>query len=275
VKVTRSDPVRFGFGANWTRFLSVLDDDRVAEAEKSLRTMMGVEDLKGRSFLDIGSGSGLFSLAARRLGARVHSFDYDPRSVACTAELKRRYIPDDADWTVEQGDALDPEYMSQLGRFDIVYSWGVLHHTGSMWLGIENAVDRVEERGRIFIAIYNDQGVKSHVWWLIKFVYNLLPRPLNTLYAYAIGLVTNALNILKYSLKLQPMVAIRPLLSYRKNRGMSILHDLIDWIGGFPYEFARFDVLREFFEARGFRLSRGVEATSLGCHEMVFDRIAE
>ena len=86
---------RFEFGKNWGRFLAVLNDERISEAEASLKSMLKVEGLTGKSFLDIGSGSGLFSLAARRLGARVHSFDYDPQSVACTAELKRRYFEGD------------------------------------------------------------------------------------------------------------------------------------------------------------------------------------
>ena len=86
---------RFQFGENWTRFLSLMNDERIAEAETTLRQMLGVESLDGKSFLDIGSGSGLFSLAARRLGAQVFSFDYDPASVACTREMKRRYRADD------------------------------------------------------------------------------------------------------------------------------------------------------------------------------------
>jgi len=95
---------RFEFGKNWQRFLSVLNDERIAEAEKSLRAMLETESLSGKSFLDVGSGSGLFSLAAMRLGAaRVHSFDYDPQSVACTRELKRRYFPDAHHWTIEEG----------------------------------------------------------------------------------------------------------------------------------------------------------------------------
>jgi 2-polyprenyl-6-hydroxyphenyl methylase/3-demethylubiquinone-9 3-methyltransferase len=138
---------RFAFGANWARFLSVLDETRIMEAEQSLRTMLGTSDLSGKRFLDIGSGSGLFSLAARRLGAKVHSFDYDPESVACTAELKRRYFPADADWQVEQGSALDGDYLARLGHFDVVYSWGVLHHTGALWLGIEHALQRVAGGG--------------------------------------------------------------------------------------------------------------------------------
>src|SRR5688572_25375759 len=124
---------RFEFGANWLRFLAVVDDRRIAEAESSLMHMLGVEELTGQTFLDIGSGSGLFSLAARRLGASVHSFDYDPQSVACTTELRRRYCPNDPQWRVQRASVLDDEFMHGLGTFDIVYSWGVLHHTGQMW----------------------------------------------------------------------------------------------------------------------------------------------
>lgn len=128
---------RFEFGKNWKRFLKLLNTERIAEAEKSLKSMLCVDTLQGRRFLDIGSGSGLFSLAARRLGATVYSFDYDPQAVACTDELRKRYFPQDSLWTVDQGSVLDQAYLQSLGQYDIVYSWGVLHHTGAMWTALE------------------------------------------------------------------------------------------------------------------------------------------
>src|SRR4026207_1913936 len=112
---------RFEFGKNWSRFLELLDDTRIKEAEASLQQMLEVDSLAGKTFIDVGSGSGLFSLAARRLGARVHSFDYDPESVACTMELRRRYFDEDSDWTIEEGSVLDANYIDALGKFDIVY----------------------------------------------------------------------------------------------------------------------------------------------------------
>ncbi|MDR1471239.1 MAG: class I SAM-dependent methyltransferase [Synergistaceae bacterium] len=163
---------RFAFGSNWLNFLKSLSDERIAEAEKSLLKMLGEETLRGRTFLNIGSGSGLFSLTARRLGAKVRSFDYDPQSVKCTEELKRRYFDDDPDWEISEGNALDSEWLASFGEWDIVYSWGVLHHTGDMWTALGNVAELVKPGGALFISIYNDQGRRSRIWSSIKKRYN-------------------------------------------------------------------------------------------------------
>lgn len=134
---------RFRFGANWKRFLRSLTPERLATAEDSLRHALGVDDLRGKRFLDIGCGSGLFSLSAARLGASVHSFDYDQDSVECALDLRARYAPE-AEWSIERGDALDRGYLGGLGTFDVVYSWGVLHHTGDLWSALDNALIPLE-----------------------------------------------------------------------------------------------------------------------------------
>jgi len=167
---------RFRFGSNWRQFLASLNDERIKFAEDSLKKMLETPDLIGKSFVDVGSGSGLFSLAARRLGARVHSFDFDTQSFECTKELKRRFFADDPEWTVEQASALDANYLRTLGKFDIVYSWGVLHHTGRMWDALDKVSGLVDEGGKFFVSIYNDQGIASRFWTAVKKTYNKSPK---------------------------------------------------------------------------------------------------
>ncbi|HEV7858931.1 MAG TPA: class I SAM-dependent methyltransferase [Pyrinomonadaceae bacterium] len=266
---------RFDFGQNWSQFLGVLDETRIREAERSLREMLSIEDLRGRSFLDIGSGSGLFSLAARRLGASVHSFDYDPKSVACTAELRRRYFTDDDHWKIEEGSALDVNYLKSLGQFDVVYSWGVLHHTGEMWRALENVLLPVADGGKLFIAIYNDTGRQSVRWRRIKRIYNGLPRSLKLPFALGIVSVGQTKAFTRSLLQFTPGKFIRSWTRYEENRGMSRWHDHLDWIGGYPYEVATPEEIFDFYRARGFTLARlkcSELDFKLGCNEFVFEK---
>lgn len=264
-----ADPeLRFGFGRNWERFLSTLNEDRLNNAQDSLKEFWP-EQIESLSFLDIGSGSGTFSLAARRLGARVHSFDYDEFSVACTQKLKQIHFENDAQWIVEQGSALDGHYLQSLGQFDIVYSWGVLHHTGAMWLGMENASKAVAPNGLLVVAIYNDQGWKSRFWKFIKRVYcgGLLPRLLVTAMFVPLFLTAFLLaDLLKFR---NPQARYRP---KHDARGMSVVTDIIDWIGGYPFEVATAKEILSFYQQRGFELQQQKLTSSLGCNEFVFKK---
>jgi 2-polyprenyl-3-methyl-5-hydroxy-6-metoxy-1,4-benzoquinol methylase len=269
---------RFEFGENWSRFLELLDEGRISRAEESLKGMLEVESLAGRSFLDIGSGSGLFSLAARRLGARVHSFDYDPRSVACTRELRRRFFDNDSTWTIDEASALDESYVRSLGTFDVVYSWGVLHHTGRMWRALENARLPVSDGGKLFIAIYNDTGTQAARWKWIKRKYNELPRALRLPFTLAVIAPEEAKGVVRAVLKARPGEYVKSWTRYDENRGMSRWRDIVDWVGGHPYEVATPEEIFDFYRARGFTLTRlKAGRVGLGCNEFVFvkDRAAE
>lgn len=261
--------LRFAFGENWSRFATGLDDNRIQNAVDSLRSMLGVQDLKGRSFLDIGCGSGLFSLAARQLGARVVSFDYDPASVATAQRLRQGTYPDDAQWRIERGSVLDADYLSKLGHFDVVYSWGVLHHTGSMWKALQNASELAAPAGTLFIAIYNDQGRYSRWWYRIKWLYNWLPSVLRFLVLVPCFVRLRGPMLVRDLLKGSPL---RSWKNYRHQaRGMSAWYDVVDWVGGFPFEVAKPEEIFDFHRARGFTLLRlKTCGGGRGCNEFVF-----
>ncbi|MBN1395682.1 MAG: class I SAM-dependent methyltransferase [Pirellulales bacterium] len=260
----------FEFGENWARFLDALDEEQIERARRSLQEMLGVESLRGKNFLDAGSGSGLFSLAARRLGAAVRSFDRDPQSVACAHRLKALYSHDDHNWTVEDGSVLDVDYLRRLGQFDVVYCWGVLHHTGKMWSALANLFPSVADGGLLFVAVYNDQGLASRVWRRIKKLYNQTPKPLRPLLLLPCAARLWGPTMIRDLLRLKPFHTWR---NYRRDRGMSPWRDLLDWVGGYPFEVARPERVVDFCRKAGLELLRQKTCGGgRGCNEFVFQR---
>lgn len=248
-----TEKARFPFGENWKNFLNILSDEHVFEAQQALSAFLDATDLSGKRFLDIGSGSGLHSLAARKLGAHVLSFDYDLQSVACTGELKSRYFSDDPLWRIEQGSVLDQDYIKNLGSFDISYAWGVLHHTGDLWKALYNAQIPVCDDGLLFVAIYNEQGIVSAFWKIVKRFYcsGRLGRALMSAVFYPMFFLSGALlDIVQLR---NPKTRYR---EHKKYRGMSLVHDWRDWLGGYPFEPAKPEKLIGFYKNLGFDLVR-------------------
>lgn len=250
---------RFEFGKNWKAFLTKLNNTKITEAENSLKKMLGTKSLAEKTFLDVGSGSGLFSLAAKNLGAKVLSFDFDQSSVWCTSELKERFYKKDNDWKVLQGSVLDKKFLASLGKFDYVYSWGVLHHSGNMWKALDNVIDLVKDEGILFIALYNRQQFASKYWSLVKKIYNKFPftRPIWFL-----------IHFLYPTL---PSLALKYLYNKKIPRGMTSYYDLLDWLGGYPFEVSTPAEIFNFYKKNGFVLTQlKTVGGKLGCNEFVF-----
>lgn len=267
----QTEEVTFSFGQNWQRFVTEhLNPQREQIAASSLCDFLELPDLRCRSFMDIGCGSGLFSLAAHRLEAsKVISFDVDPFSVRCCEELKRR-VDKSANWQVLHGSVLDRAFLESLGEADVVYAWGSLHHTGDMWQAIRNAANRVDRDGLFYLSIYNKvEGRKGSLFWRdIKRLYNRSPKPGKRLLEMA--------HVLRRGIL--PRIAslenpAKFFSSYHRARGMSYWTDVRDWLGGYPYEFASAHEVF-LFCSRELGLSlRNLRVTNtLGTNEFLFQR---
>ena len=259
---------RYDFGRNWSTLAEGFEDDHVARAGKDLQRLVG--DIAGQTFLDLGCGSGLHSVAALRLGAgAVYAVDYDPRCVEVARATLRRFSPH-GNWRVERADVLARHTLPDQ-RFDMVYSWGVLHHTGDMWSAIRNSAALVAPRGGLAIAIYVRTPLCG-VWRLEKQVYSRLER-----LRPAIKLPFIAALLLARAIRHRDAIAY--VRNYRRSRGMEFLVDVDDWLGGFPYESASPDRLEAFVEGLGFRLKQSFNTGSRlgilgsGCGEWRFERM--
>ena len=232
------ESLRFGFGRNWADFIAQhFNETRVESSRQHLLKALRAQSLDGLSFLDIGCGSGLHSLAALRSGAaKVTGFDYDPNSVATSLKVREMAAGNDPRWTAEQGSVLDPARMQALPKFDIVYSWGVLHHTGEMWKAMDNAIIPRKPDGVVYIALYSsDQYVEPPAahWVKVKRAYNqrgaLGKRVME--WKHASKLFAGGLRRLE-----MPWTMVR---NYG-TRGMDFWTDIRDWLGGWPIEFASY-----------------------------------
>ena len=262
--------VRFAFGRNWASYAALVGEREIAEAEKGLLKLIPEPELRGRSFLDIGCGSGLHALAAARLGAsRILAIDYDPDSVSTTKGLLERHdvgVP----WQAERIDVFDLD-PGQAGLFDIVYSWGVLHHTGDMWRAVDKAASCVAPGGLLAIALYRSTRMDAFWTWEKRRYAQASPgvqRAMRALY-----LAAHRVCCVVFGGNYRDMVA-----NYRSARGMDFYHDVHDWLGGYPYETALAPEVEARMAALGFTaervfalpMTRGVLGS--GCDEYVYRR---
>jgi 2-polyprenyl-6-hydroxyphenyl methylase/3-demethylubiquinone-9 3-methyltransferase len=233
--------VTFSFGKNWEAYLAkCFSEERVRISREWLLRFLELRDLKGMTFLDVGSGSGLSSLAAFDAGAeRVLSFDIDPHSVATTTRARElRGSP--ANWDVLHGSVLDLPFLEGLGTWDIVYSWGVLHHTGRMWESIRNVASRVRPDGVFYTALYTTDPSSGH-WTEVKKIYNAAGPFRKRMMEY--GYVWR--HLIRPNL-FAPFRIRRTIREYKAGRGMDYMTDVRDWLGGYPFEHARIEQVLHF-----------------------------
>jgi len=256
-----SNSTRFNFGNNWNNYLLDIDNEHVEAASSDLKKLLGKESLVGITFLDIGSGSGLMSLAAKKMGAKVISFDYDVESVDCTKKTRDKYYKHDQDWIIYQGSVLDLAFLNRFDKIDIIYSWGVIHHTGDLWGSIRNIIEVAEKnRSDIVLAIYNDQGWISKYWLLIKRAYNK-----NKVLRFIVILIH--IPYLYFARIIFRIVTGR----YKLERGMLYWYDMLDWLGGYPFEVATPDKIISHFENNNY-ITRYTNlcGNRHGCNEFAF-----
>lgn len=266
----------FAFGKNWLDYAKKIDENRISQAVADLQRLSGRLRFDGLSFLDIGSGSGLHSLAAIRMGAaRVIGVDIDDDSVAASRNTIAKFAPDHINVRFDNISVFDMTEDSY-GNFDVIYSWGVLHHTGDMYRALTSAASLVTVNGLFMIALYRKTPF-CPMWRIIKQWYSSA-TPHAQRRAIQVRLILQRLLFRVKGRDLDEHIR-----TYSERRGMDFYNDIHDWMGGYPYESISPEECHTFFANLGFRLDREYVAKpsrylpgllGSGCDEYTFLRVA-
>ena len=263
---------QFDFGENWSDFsANALTSERIRQAREEFAGFMarGTAGIVRKSFLDIGFGQGLSLLSAASMGAVAVGCDLNPKC-AQVLERNRGLFPELAAHAIPVvvGSILDPATVEALRKlapdasgYEIVHSWGVLHHTGRMWQAIDHAAALVRPGGALFLALYNRHWT-SPAWTAIKFAYVRAPSWLQRAIVAAL-----------YPVILGAKWAVTRRNPMRMDRGMDFYYNVVDWVGGYPYEYASLQEVTRHLEGLGFALRVATPAgVPTGCNEYVFVR---
>lgn len=262
------DNIAYDFGKNWNDFSNnALKNIHVEQSLSDFKLLIKNEDIENKTFIDIGFGQGLSLLNATLLGAITLGCDINPtcKNVLETNKLKYQDL-NNRDIPVVVGSILDAETIKNIKayyeKFDIVHSWGVLHHTGKMWQAIDISCDLVNNNGKLIISIYNKHW-SSPAWKFIKWFYNISPN-------FIKWLMIKIFYVIIYLAKF--LVTFKNPL--QKDRGMNFYYDIIDWVGGYPYEYASINEISSYLKLKGFELIKAKKAdVPTGCNEFIFKRV--
>jgi len=264
------DKKHFAFGENWDLYSRQIDSRHIENSKKDFIGLTHLDCLEGMKVLDIGSGSGIHSLSMMLLGCKnLVSLDYDFDSVSTTKRVLSGKIFK-GDYQVIQADIL--KHIPELDghTFDLVYSWGVLHHTGDMMKGIDESVRYVKPGGLIALALYR-KTLFCSFWKIEKFIYSKSPKLLQRVVQKSYELVFALHTYLKTG---QTFGSYKH--DYLQKRGMEFSRDVHDWLGGYPYESIDPKYLIQYMQLMGFSLvnsniaKKQIGILGSGCDEFLF-----
>lgn len=127
------------------------------EIQPFMRSIMEFDNFSDKRLLEIGCGLGTDLLQFARAGAIATGVDLTPASIEL---VKKRFAAEGIPVDAQVADAEHLPFEDD--RFDVIYSFGVLHHTPDTQKSIDEVYRVLKPGGRILIMLYHKNSI--HVY---------------------------------------------------------------------------------------------------------------
>jgi ubiquinone/menaquinone biosynthesis C-methylase UbiE len=121
---------------------------------KPFSLFVDFESLRGKDVLDVGIGSGIATQMFAEAGANVTGVDLTEWAVETT---RRRLAAFDLEADVQQADAEQLPFAD--AKFDLVFSWGVIHHSSDMDRALAELVRVTRPGGKVVLMVYHRRSL--------------------------------------------------------------------------------------------------------------------
>ena len=193
------------------------------------------EGVKGKKVLDAGSGSGMVSIAFAVMGASVTGVDITSK---CIENGRKRAKAFGVECRFVQSDLTMLDLHED---FDIIYSWGVLHHTADAKASFFRLVEHLRPGGEIIIAVYLRTAFSSF-WNFSRVFYQSSPGFAKTAFRRSASVLLNGYDAVRKALMKKERYMLR---------GTSNEELVNDWFGVPHRTFHTYTEVYEWFREKG------------------------
>tara|TARA_B100001063_G_C16709692_1_gene527317 strand:+ start:122 stop:1153 length:1032 start_codon:yes stop_codon:yes gene_type:complete len=207
------------YGKLWKERFLDFSLDQTKFLKKLLNKLdFDIKKIKGKKILDMGCGSGRFTSAFAKLGAKkVYGVDLGSDGISVAKKLTKKFNIKNA--TFKNASVLNMPFKNNY--FDFVFCKGVLHHTGNLKRGLDEFIRMIKINGYGYLYLYGRGGIFWYSRKKMRKIMKIIPHEfsINVLKLYGMP-AERTIFVDTWYVPIEEHVSKRYLENYLKERNL-------------------------------------------------------